>query len=60
MIEDRWPVGTPVTSVLDDFSGTVQGYYQTREGKWGLVIQYHNKRFCHLYSERWIVREKPQ
>jgi hypothetical protein len=51
----RWPFGSRVKSILDDFAGTVQGYYVTREGKIGLVIQYHGKRFVHVYGESWIV-----
>jgi hypothetical protein len=58
-LSQRWPMGTQVRCTLDDFTGTVQGYYTTRGGKPGLVIQYHDRRFCHLYGESWIVKEEP-
>lgn len=55
-----WPMGMRARSTIDEFTGTVQGYYITREGRPGLVIQYDDKRFVHVYGENWIVQEKRQ
>lgn len=50
----RWPIGTKLSVAHDGFSGTVQGYYATREGKLGLVFQLDNARVIHVYGEKWF------
>lgn len=38
----------------DGFEGNVIGYYVTREGKRGVVLQQTGTRVVHVYSEKWI------
>lgn len=38
----------------DGFAGTVQGYYVTREGEFGLVVQQDGTKVVHVYREKWL------
>lgn len=51
------PLGTHVMIAHDGFAGTVQGYYETREGKRGVVLQQHGTRVVHVYGEKWLSLE---
>jgi len=53
-IEQLFPLGTELTVEHDGFSGTVIGYYTTREGKSGVVIQQHGNKVVHVYSTKWF------
>lgn len=50
-------LGTTVAIEHDGFVGTVIGYYETREGKRGVVLQQVGTRVVHVYGERWLVRQ---
>lgn len=54
-----FPRGTKLTVDHDGFCGTVVGYYVTREGKPGLVIQDERNRVVHVYSTKWFQEQKP-
>lgn len=43
----------------DDFEGTVQGSYVTREGKPGVVLQQLGTRVCHLYGRNRLEGSPP-
>lgn len=47
----RWPWGTPCLVPTDLYEGDVVGWYVTREGKPGLVVQQEGNFVCHLYGE---------
>lgn len=38
----------------DGFVGNIIGYYTTREGKRGVVLQQEGTRVVHVYGEKWI------
>lgn len=38
----------------DGFKGDIIGYYTTREGKRGVVVQQDGTRVVHVYGEKWI------
>lgn len=38
----------------DGFVGTVIGYYTTREGKEGVVLQQVGTRVVHVYGRKWV------
>lgn len=59
LIANRFPVGTDLNVAHDGFSGTVQGYYRTREGRPGLVLQMHGNKVVHVYSEKWFQNLGP-
>ena len=40
----------------DGFTGEVIGYYTTREGKRGVVLQQVGTRVVHVYGEKWLKR----
>lgn len=44
-----------VTIAHDGFSGNIIGYYTTREGKRGVVVQQDGTRVVHVYGEKWII-----
>lgn len=48
------PIGTIVRIEHDGFVGEVIGYYTTREGKRGVVLQQLGTRVVHVYGERWL------
>lgn len=48
------PIGTTFTIEHDGFTGTVQGYYTTREGKKGVNLQQVGTRVVHVYGEKWL------
>lgn len=50
----QWPMGTSLSVAHDGFAGTVQGYYMTREGKPGLVLQLDDARVIHVYGTKWF------
>ena len=52
---ERVAIGARLHVTHDGFSGTVQGYYVTREGKPGLVLQMHDNRVVHVYGEKWFT-----
>lgn len=54
-IAERFPLGLLLDSPIDDLRGEVIGYYLTREGKYGLVLQQHGTRVVHVYQEKWFV-----
>jgi hypothetical protein len=54
LLINRWPIGTRLKVEHDGFSGTVQGYYVTREGKPGLALQLDNAKVVHVYGEKWF------
>lgn len=54
LLVKEWPMGTALSVEHDGFSGTVQGYYMTREGKPGLVLQLDNARVIHVYGTKWF------
>lgn len=58
-LAENWPIGTKCTVHHDGFAGTVQGYYITREGKTGLVLQQDGTRVVHVYSMKWFLPEGP-
>jgi hypothetical protein len=39
----------------DGFEGTVQGFYVTREGKRGVVLQQIGTKVVHVYGEKWLA-----
>lgn len=47
-------IGQRLSVAHDGFEGTVQGYYVTREGKPGLVLQQDGTRVVHVYGEKWF------
>lgn len=53
-LKRRWPMGKHLTVEHDGFTGTVQGYYFTREGKPGLVLQLDDAKIIHVYGEKWF------
>ena len=55
-LAERWPLGTELTVAHDGFIGTVRGYYITREGKVGLVLQQLDNRVVHVYNEKWFTK----
>lgn len=38
----------------DGFSGSVVGFYETREGKKGVVLQQLGTRVVHVYGTKWL------
>jgi len=38
----------------DGFVGTVQGFYTTREGEHGVVLQQIGNRVVHVYRQKWL------
>lgn len=52
---ERRPIGSTLAVAHDGFIGTVQGYYITREGKPGLVLQQEGNRVVHVYGEKWFT-----
>lgn len=50
----RYPLGFNQSVEHDGFKGTVIGYYVTREGKPGLVLQLHDAKVVHVYSTKWF------
>lgn len=38
----------------DGFHGDVIGFYTTREGKRGIVLQQIGTKVVHVYGERWV------
>lgn len=57
---ERWPIGYRCSVAHDGFDGTVQGYYVTREGKPGLVLQQKGTRVVHVYGEKWFKDQEPE
>ena len=51
---EKYPYGTQLSVEHDGFSGSVIGYYVTREGKPGLVLQLDGARVVHVYGEKWF------
>jgi hypothetical protein len=46
--------GSTVEIEHDGFVGTVIGYYTTREGKPGVVLQQVSTKVVHVYGAKWI------
>jgi hypothetical protein len=38
----------------DGFCGSVVGFYETREGKEGVVLQQIGTRVVHVYGRKWL------
>lgn len=38
----------------DGFKGNIIGYYRTREGKSGVVLQQEGTKVVHVYGEKWL------
>ena len=53
-LAEQWPMGTWVYHERDGYAGTVQGYYITREGRPGLVIQQSATKVVHVYHLQWV------
>ena len=53
-IAAHYPPGTALSVDHDGFAGAVIGYYVTREGKPGLVLQGEGTRVVHVYQTRWF------
>ena len=49
-----FPYGVQLSVKHDGFAGSVIGYYVTREGKPGLVLQLDDARVVHVYSTKWF------
>lgn len=47
-------LGSTHTIEHDGFEGEVIGYYTTREGKQGVVMQQLGTRVVHVYGTKWI------
>lgn len=50
----KYPLGTELEVSHDGFIGTVQGYYKTREGKYGVVLQSKGTKVIHVYQTKWF------
>jgi hypothetical protein len=55
-LASEWPWGTHATVDRDVFNGTVVGWYRTREGHPGLVLQQNDSRIVHVYRESGVWR----
>jgi hypothetical protein len=55
-ITASWPYGTYATVERDGFNGTVVGWYVTREGHQGLVLQQNGSRVVHVYRESGVCK----
>ena len=51
----RVPFGGHCIIDHDGFQGEVIGYYVTREGKAGVVLQQFGTKVVHVYGEKWIL-----
>jgi hypothetical protein len=51
-------LGAVVAIEHDGFVGTVQGYYETREGKRGVVLQQLGTKVVHVYGEKWLQEKR--
>ena len=58
--EKYWPYGTNAHVAYDGMHGTVVGWYVTREGKPGLVIQQDATGIVHVYRESRVGSEEAQ
>lgn len=47
-------IGQPFRIEHDGFEGEVRGFYVTREGKPGVVLQQHGTRVVHVYGTKWL------
>lgn len=50
----NFPLGTELEVKHDGFKGTVIGYYETKEGKHGLVLQQEGTKVVHVYGVKWF------
>ena len=55
-LEDNYPLGSVYTIEHDGFEGEVIGYYQTREGKQGVVLQQIGTKVVHVYGTKWLAK----
>jgi hypothetical protein len=51
---EKLRLGLVVKIDHDDFEGEIIGFYITREGKRGVVLQQIGTRIVHVYGEKWI------
>jgi hypothetical protein len=51
-----WPYGSYASVERDGFNGTVIGWYVTREGHPGLVLQQNGSKVVHVYRESGVWR----
>jgi len=56
-LANDFPPGQVCSVGHDGFIGTVQGYYITREGKPGIVLQGEGNRVVHVYGTKWFPKE---
>lgn len=45
-----YPIGSQWKCRFDDFQGSVIGYYLTKQGKQGVVLQQNGTRVVHVYG----------
>lgn len=58
-LSEIYPPNTRLYVKHDGFAGTVRGYYVTKEGKPGLVLQLDNAKVIHVYSTKWLEATRP-
>lgn len=57
-MEIDYPIGSIHKINHDDFEGHVIGYYETIEGKKGVVLQQIGTRVVHVYGTKWLEPKK--
>jgi len=55
-LAEQFPLGKYYKVDHDGFEGFVIGYYVTREGWAGLVLQMNNTKVVHVYSTKWFEK----
>lgn len=51
----EFPFGSRWRVEHDGFEGEVVGWYVTREGKQGVVLQQTGTRVVHVYGRKWLT-----
>ena len=51
-------IGDIFTIEHDGFCGSVVGFYNTREGKDGVVLQHLPTRVVHVYGRKWLKQNE--
>ena len=57
-MDDEPQIGEIYVIEHDGFTGSVIGFYRTREGKQGVVLQQLGCKVVHVYSTKWL--KEPQ
>lgn len=52
--DNELKIGQRVLVERDGFLGDIIGFYTTREGKKGVVLQQKDTKIVHVYQKRWI------